>query len=81
MLRRPGQTPQWAVALGEIVDEAAEPPARDTLLWYRLACTLPRALPRQSLADADPGTGPAIQADYRLVLDALGPCTRTRRTG
>ena len=81
VLRRPGQTPQWAVALGEIVDEAAGPPARDTLLWYRLACSLPRALPRQSLADADPGTGPAIQADYRLVLDALGPCTRTRRTG
>ena len=78
VLRRPGQTPQWAVALGEIVDEAAEPPARDTLLWYRLACTLPAALPRQSLAEADPGTGPAIEADYRLVLERLGPCGRSR---
>lgn len=77
VLRRPGQTPQWAVALGEIVDESAEPPARDTLLWYRLACTLPRALPAQSLRDADPGTAAAIQADYRLVLERLGSCVRT----
>jgi hypothetical protein len=79
VLRRPGQTPQWAVALGEIVDEAAGPPQRDTLLWYRLACTLPRALPPQSLAEAEPGTGPAIEDDYRLIIERLGPCVRTRR--
>jgi hypothetical protein len=78
VLRRPGETPQWAVALSEIVDEAAAPPAPDTLLWYRLACGLPRALPRQSLAEADSEGVAAIQADYRLVLDRLGPCVRTR---
>jgi hypothetical protein len=78
VLRRPGQTPIWAVALGEIVDEAAGPPARDTLLWYRLACTLPRALPRQSLAEADSAGITAIQADYRLIIDRLGPCPRNR---
>ena len=76
VLRRPGQTPQWAAALSEIVDDSAEPPARDTLLWYRLACTLPRSLPRQSLTEADsPG---AIQNDYRFILDSLGPCRRSR---
>ncbi|HEX8626014.1 MAG TPA: hypothetical protein VF782_13190 [Allosphingosinicella sp.] len=79
ILRRPGETPQWAVALSEIVDEAAEPPAPGTLLWYRLACGLPRALPRQSLAEADPEARAAIEADYRLVLERLGPCVRTRR--
>lgn len=79
VLRRPGETPQWAVALSEIVDQAAEPPARDTLLWYRLACTLPRTLPRQSLADADAAGAAAIQQDYRVVLQGLGPCPRTRR--
>jgi hypothetical protein len=79
VLRRPGQTPQWAVALSEIVDEAAAPPAPGTLLWYRLACGLPRALPRQSLAEADAEAAAAIEADYRLVLDRLGPCVRTRR--
>jgi hypothetical protein len=79
VLRRPGETPQWAVALSEIVDEAAEPPAPGTLLWYRLACGLPRALPRQSLAEADAEGAAAIDADYRLVLERLGPCVRTRR--
>lgn len=81
VLRRPGATPVWAVALSEIVDEAAEPPAPGTLLWYRLACGLPRALPRQSLAEADAQGAAAIEADYRLVLDRLGPCVRTRRRG
>jgi hypothetical protein len=79
ILRRPGQTPWWAVALTEIVDEAAEPPRRDTLLWYRLACGLPSRLPRQSLADADAAAARAIEADYRLVLERLGPCVRHRR--
>jgi hypothetical protein len=79
VLRRPGQTPSWAVALSEIVDEAAAPPAPGTLLWYRLACGLPRALPRQSLAEADAEAAAAIEADYGLVLDRLGPCGRTRR--
>jgi hypothetical protein len=79
VLRRPGQTAQWAVALSEIVDEAAEPPAPGTLLWYRLACGLPRTLPRQSLAEADSEAAAAIVADYRLVLERLGPCVRSRR--
>ena len=33
-----------AISLSEIVDDSAGPPQRDTLLWYRLACALPRAL-------------------------------------
>jgi hypothetical protein len=78
VLRRPGQTPLWSVALSEIVDDAAGPPRPNTLLWYRLACTLPRALPRQSLLEADAAATAAIQADYRLILDGLGPCVRTR---
>jgi hypothetical protein len=78
VLRRPGQTPQWAVALGEVVDEAAAAPAPESLLWYRLACGLPPRLPAQSLSEAEPGTAGAIQADYRFVLERLGPCTRSR---
>lgn len=81
ILRRPGETPRWAVALAEIVDEAAAPPRPDTLLWYRLACTLPPTLPAQSLAEADPAQEAAIRADYRLVLDRLGPCARGRTRG
>jgi hypothetical protein len=78
ILRRPGERPRWLVALSEIVDEAAAPPAPDTLLWYRLACTLPPRLPPQSLSEANADEAQAIQADYRVVMDGLGPCARTR---
>lgn len=78
VLRRPGETPRWAVSLTEIVDEAAAAPKPDTLLWYRLACTLPPSLPQESYAEADPATVPAIRADYQLIKMSLGPCTRTR---
>lgn len=80
VLRRPGERPHWSVALSEIVDEAAAPPARETLLWYRLACALPATLPAQSLAEGTTeGDAAAIRADYRLVLDSLGPCGRARK--
>jgi hypothetical protein len=78
ILRRPGEQPRWSVALSEIVDEAAAPPAPDTLLWYRLACTLPPRLPGQALSEAATDDAQAIQADYRVVMDGLGPCARTR---
>ena len=78
VLRRPGFTPRWAVALSEVVDEAAEPPQPGSLLWYRLACTLPRALPPQSTAEAEVAQAAAIHADYRLVMERLGTCVRNR---
>ena len=78
VLRRPGEQPYWAVALGDLVDAAAEPPRPESLLWYRLACSLPRSLPASSLSEAGPDEARAIVADYRLVLERLGPCARTR---
>lgn len=78
VLRRPGQPPTWAVSLGEIVDESARAPARDTLAWYRLACFLPRAMPAAALADLSPSDAAAARADYDFVIGALGACARTR---
>jgi len=78
VLRRPGQAPRWAVALGEIVDESAAAPRPDSLLWYRLACFLPRQLPASSLENADPAVAAQTRADYRVVIEGLGACTRTR---
>jgi hypothetical protein len=78
VLRRPGQDPRWAVALGEIVDEAAAPPQPNTLLWYRLACSLPAQLPAASLAEEEPQAATAARSDYALVIERLGPCVRTR---
>lgn len=78
ILRRPGQAPRWAVALGEIVDEAARPPAPESLLWYRLACTLPPTLPDRSVAALQPQDADAARADYTFVLQSLGRCERSR---
>lgn len=78
ILRRPGEQPHWAVALSEIVDEAAAPPARDTLLWFRLACALPETLPDTSTASLEAADATIAREDYAFVLNALGPCGRTR---
>lgn len=78
VLRRPGEQPRWAVALSEVVDEAAGPPARDTLLWYRLACGLPAALPDRATASLGQADAEQARADYAFVVRELGPCGRTR---
>ena len=80
VLRRPGQPPRWAVALGEIVDEAARAPEPGTLLWYRLACSLPPALPARAVRTLAVADAESARADYRLIINALGPCGRTRAT-
>ena len=76
VIRAPGEAPRWAVALSEIVDEAAAPPPRDTLLWYRLACGLPRVLSATALQSMEEADQRAAVEDYRFILGALGPCTR-----
>lgn len=78
ILRRPGQEPRWAVALGEIVDEAARPPAPGSLLWYRLACSLPQTLPARSVRALSAQDAQAAQTDYAFVIRALGACDRSR---
>lgn len=77
VLRRPGEDPQWAAALGEMIDDAAKAPQRETLLWYRLACFLPPALPAASVAELNSDDAAAANADYRYVVGALGTCDRT----
>ena len=79
VLRRPGEQPRWAVALSEIVDEAAAPPAPDTLLWYRLACALPQTLPDRSTESLAAEDAAVAREDYAFVVNALGPCGRTRK--
>lgn len=74
ILRRPGEQPRWSVSLGDIVDDSAGPPAADTLLWYRLVCGLPPALPSQSLNADDPANAAIAQEDYAMVLEQLGRC-------
>ena len=79
ILRRPGEQPRWAVALSEIVDESAAPPAPETLLWYRMACALPPTLPARSTGSLEAADATIAREDYAYVLAALGPCGRTRK--
>lgn len=74
ILRRPGEQPRWSVSLGDIVEENGGPVQPDTLLWYRLACGLPRALPAVNIDSEDPTNAAVAQEDYRFVLQSLGPC-------
>lgn len=69
---RPGEMRRVLVAQGDIIDESARRVAPDTLLWYRLACFLPRTLPAAAGA-ADP----ALAKDWRDAVASLGPCGKT----
>lgn len=76
VVRRPGMAPTWGVSYSEIVDQAARPPARDTLAWYRLACFLPPQLPRGANLSQDPASRVRAADDYAFVLRELGACPR-----
>ena len=75
LLTRPGQPQRLSVALGDVIDEAAAPVRPDTLLWYRLACFLPRGLPPAALQSVDAADRPALAEDYAAVLRQLGACS------
>jgi len=77
VIRRPLQAPRWGVSLGEIVDESAVTPTRDTLLWYRLACGLPSRLPYESIRTLSSQSAESAQRDYQFVIESLGSCGRT----
>lgn len=77
IVHRPAEATRWGVSLGEIVDDAAVPPARNTLLWYRLACGLPDTLPASSTRGLAVLDAEATRRDYRFVMESLGRCGRT----
>ena len=77
IVRRPAMAPVWGVSFSEIVDQAAAPPARDTLAWYRLACFLPPQLPDRANLAQDRASRARAAEDYRFVIEQLGPCGRT----
>jgi hypothetical protein len=78
ILSRPGQAKQWAVSTAEVIDESATAPAKHTLLWYRLACGLPRDLASERVESGEGENVARAQGDYKFVIDALGPCGRKR---
>jgi hypothetical protein len=77
IVRRPNMAPTWGVSFSEIVDQAARPPQRETLAWYRLACFLPGQLPASANLAQDSASRARAAADYGIVIQQLGPCPRT----
>jgi hypothetical protein len=65
------------VSWSEIVDQSARPPEKNTLEWYRLACSLPATLPASAVLSSDPRVRTEAERDYALVMRDLGPCERT----
>lgn len=78
VLSRPGELKRWAVSTAEVIDESATAPAKFTLLWYRLACELPRSIAAEMVEAADSEGAAKVQADYNFILDSIGPCGRKR---
>ncbi|MDF0487197.1 hypothetical protein PX554_03565 [Sphingomonas sp. H39-1-10] len=76
IVRKQGEPPHWSASIGDLADPNAAAPQHDTLLWYRLACGLPTALPDSSTAGIDPSEADIAREDYKVVLDSLGRCDR-----
>lgn len=74
---RPNQPPQWGVSFSELVAAVDRPPERDTLEWYRLACFLRRDAPPSANLSEGYEAQRTADADYRMVMESLGPCRRT----
>ena len=78
VLSRPGEAKRVVVATGEVIDESAPAVRPGTLLWYRLACFLPKALPDAAVAELAPADAAAARADYAAALTSFGSCVRAR---
>ena len=78
IVRRPNQAPRWGASFGEIVDQSARAPRRDTLAWYRLACGLPETLPAEVNLSDNPQDRARAAQDYAFVREQLGECRRNR---
>jgi len=76
--RRPGAAPLWGASFSELVAELGNPPRRDTLAWYRLACFLPAAPPAGANLSESEASRVQADADYRMVIADMGACTRMR---
>lgn len=74
---QPNQPPRWGASFSELVAEVGEPPAQNTLTWYRLACFLPANPPMAADVSESDTSRRVARADYRLVINSLGPCRRS----
>lgn len=74
---QPGAAPQWGASFSELVGDLGNPPAAETLEWYRLACFLPNNPPAAANVSETEAARRQAVADYRMVVGELGACERT----
>lgn len=79
--RKPGAPPAWGASFSELIAELGNPPKRDTLAWYRLACFLPDVPPAGANLSETAASRAQAEADYRMVMGKLGPCERSAARG
>ncbi len=73
-----GQNRRWSVSTTEVIDINATEPSRLSLLGYRLACSLPKALNPSIIESDNQENREKAISDYILVLDSVGPCKENR---
>lgn len=77
--RSPGQPARISVSFSELVEASGGVPPRESLGWYRLACFLAPGLPAGANISGSSADRAAASGDYRLLLEQLGSCPRTRQ--
>lgn len=75
VVHEPGKVPAWGVSFSELTADVGHPPQPETLEWYRLACFLPANPPARANVSEGMDAMRQASADYRMVLNQLGPCT------
>lgn len=75
IVRRPNQAPRWSASFSDIAAVDAVPPARDSLAWFRLSCSLPEMLPEGVLAPLGAAEQSAAREDFLFVREQLGACS------
>jgi hypothetical protein len=73
-----GKPKRWSLSTSELIGESNLTPTPQSLLWYRLACGLPKTLPDSVFESSDADGRAATQSDYSFVIKSLGPCGRQR---
>jgi hypothetical protein len=73
-----GKPKRWSVSTSELIGESNLTPTPQSLLWYRLACGLPKTLPDSVFESSDADGRAATQSDYSFIIKSLGSCGRQR---
>jgi len=70
------ESKRWSVSTSEVIDINASEPIRNSLLGYRIACNLPKAIKPAVIETNDTIAIRKTIEDYNFIQAAIGPCQR-----